>query len=374
MSRTRSMPLGLHMFAVISLSLTGLFSAGCGSSEGSGNGSKSANTAASNGGVGTTNSVPVEQRGASSSTAVTTTGGPKMIDGIPYDVFFDKPLVIAANTQTGATTSNNPAVAANTPSNSTTSTETAPMTNVAPKPSGSAGASMKDIIDKELLNAQIKNSRNYLAGKAASVAVYNSSYLEIPPEAATLSMLAVAVSRYPEDFTWKKNAKHVRELSAKIAELTASKDGKTKNTFDAVADAFAKIDDILKGSEPAGLPQADDDKDFGDAVNGNVVWIMKRIKKSEEILKSTVSNEAGLKNDPEKVAQEGAMLAFLGAVIKSEGFGWGGDEEFASYAKPLIDGGKQIVEAAKSGNFSLYDEGMVKVAKSCNDCHPKFKP
>lgn len=374
MSRLRSMPLGLHSFATISLSLSGLFLAGCGSSEGSGHGSHSANTAAANGGGSTSNNANVEPRNASSSNPAPTTGGPKMIDGIPYDVFFDKPLVIAANTQSGAAPNENTAVAANSAPNSATSTESTPKTTETPKPTGTAGTSMKEIIDKDLLNAQIKNARNYLASKAASVAVYNSSYLEIPPEAATLAMLATAVSRYPEDFSWKKNAKHVRELSAKIAELTAAKDGKTKNTFDAVADAFAKIDDILKGSEPAGLPEADDDKDFGDAVNGNVVWIMKRIKKSEEILKSTVSNEAGLKNDPEKVAQEGALLAFLGTIIKSEGFGWGGDEEFASYAKPLIDGGKQIVEAAKAGNFSLYDEGMVKVAKSCNDCHPKFKP
>ncbi len=101
---------------------------------------------------------------------------------------------------------------------------------------------------------------------------------------------------------------------------------------------------------------------------------MKRIKKAEETLKATVSSEAGLKKDADRVAQEGAMLAFLGEVIKTQGFGWGGDEEFAKYAKPLIDGGKEIVEAAKAGNYSQYSEGITKIAKSCNECHPKFKP
>ena len=157
-------------------------------------------------------------------------------------------------------------------------------------------------------------------------------------------------------------------------EITTSKDAKNKNSFEAVSEAFAKIDDILKGSEPAGLPEAEEDKDYGDAVGGNVVMLMKRIKKAEETLKASVSSEAGLKKDADRVAQEGAILTFLGEVIKTQGFGWGGDEEFAKYAKPLIDGGKEIAEAAKSGNYAQYGEGIAKVAKSCNECHPKFKP
>ena len=299
-----------------------------------------------------------------------TVGGPKSIDGIPYDVFFDKPLSIAANTQTG--TAANTAVAANDTSKGTPAADTPMPAKETPKATG--GASLKDIIDKDSLTSEIKNVRNYLAGKTASVSTYNSSLLEIAPEAATLAVLAVAVTKHPDDFSWKKNAKYVRDLSWKIGEITLSKDGKTKNSYDEVAETFAKIDDILKGSEPAGLPDAEADKAFGDAVGGNLVAIMKRIKKSEEVLKSTVSSEAGLKKDAEKAAQEGAVLTFLGSILSAPGFGWDGDAEFESFAKPLIEGGKQITEAAKSGNYPLYGEGIIKVSKSCNDCHPKFKP
>lgn len=298
-------------------------------------------------------------------------GGPKMIGDIPYDVFFDKPLTVAANTQTGAAASTT--VAANDASKGTPAADTPAPTKDAPKDAGGA-TSVKDMIDKDSLTNEIKNVRNYLAGKTASVSAYNSSLLEIAPEAATLAVLAVAVTKHPDDFSWKKNAKYVRDLSWKIAETTLSKDGKTKNSFDSVAEAFAKIDDILKGSEPAGLPDAEADKAFGDAVGGNLVAIMKRIKKGEEVLKTTISNEAGLKKEAEKTAQEGALLSFLGSILTAPGFGWDGDAEFAAIAKPLVDGGKQISEAAKSGNFTLYGEGIVKVSKSCNECHPKFKP
>lgn len=308
---------------------------------------------------------------ATASKAESKTDGPRMVDGIPFDVFFDKPLTVAANTQTGA--ASNTTVAANDTSKGTTGSETTTQPKDPPK-AKSGSLSIKDIFDKDSLDNEIKTVRNYLASKTASVSVYNSGLLEIAPEAATLSVLAVAVSRHPDDFSWKKNAKYVRDLAWKIGEITISKDGKTKNSFDDVSDAFAKIDDILKGTDPAGLPEADPDKDFGDAIGGNLVILMRRIKKSEEILKSTVSSEAGLKNEAAKAAQEGALLAFLGAILTSPGFGWDGDEEFAGYAKPLVDGGKQIVEAAKSGNFALYDEGIIKVSKSCNECHPKFKP
>lgn len=298
-----------------------------------------------------------------------TVGGPKTIDGIPYDVFFDKPLTVAANAQTGAAPA---AVAANDTAKGTATTDTPAPAKETPKVDG--GPSLKDIIDKDSLTNEIKNVRNYLAGKTASVSTYNSSLLEIAPEAATLAVLAVAVSQHPEDFSWKKNAKYVRDLAWKIGEITLSKDGKTKNSFDEVSESFAKIDDILKGTEPAGLPDAEADKSFGDAVGGNLVAIMKRIKKSEETLKTTVSSEAGLKKDAEKAAQEGAVLSFLGSILTAPGFGWDGDAEFAGIAKPLVEGGKQITEAAKSGNFALYSDGITKVSKSCNDCHPKFKP
>lgn len=297
-------------------------------------------------------------------------GGPKSIDGIPYDVFFDKPLTVAANTQTG--TAPNTTVAANDASKGTPPADAPMPTKEPPKDAG--GPSLKDIIDKDSLTGEIKNVRNYLKGKTASVSTYNSSLLEIAPEAATLAVLAAAVTKHPDDFTWKKNAKYVRDLSWKIGEITLSKDGKTKNSFDEVSETFAKIEDLLNGSEPAGLPDAEADKAFGDAVGGNLVAIMKRIKKSEEVLKSTVSTEAGLKKEAEKTAQEGAVLAFLGSILTAPGFGWDGDAEFAGIAKPLAEGGKQITEAAKSGNFSLYSEAIIKVSKSCNDCHPKFKP
>ncbi len=304
--------------------------------------------------------------------------GQKMIDGIPYDVFFDQPLAIAANTQSGEVGNSKTSTVAGNVSTPTpdSSAATSGTTKDASKETAAAGAdglSLKDLIDKDSLANEVKNVRNYLAGKVASVSTYNASYLEIPPEAATLSVLAVAVSRYPEDFSWKKNAKYVRDLAAQIAELTSSDKAKNKNTFDAVAAAFEKIDEILKGSSPAGLPDSPDDKDYGEAIS-NLVFLMKRIKNSEIILKTSVNNEAALKKEADKVAQEGALLAFMGGIITTPGFGWGGDEEFAKAAQPLREGGRQLVEAAKSSNYSLFDEAMSRIAKSCNECHPKFKP
>lgn len=317
---------------------------------------------------------PKSPKGADPKPAKTGTAQ-KMVDGIPYDVFFDKPLVVASNSQTGAAVAAN--ASATTPDNKTATpppTSENAGTKESAATSGAGGLSLKDLIDQESLANEIKNVRNYLAGKVASPAAYNSSYLEMPPEAATLAVLAVAVAKYPEEFSWKKNAKHVRDLAAQIVEVTTSKDAKTKNSFDAVSEAFLKIDDILKGTEPAGLPDAEEDKSFGDAVGGNTVLLMKRIGKSETTLKSTINSEAALKKEVDHVAQEGALLAFMAGIITAPGFGWDGDAEFANYAKPLAEGGKQLIEAAKSGNYALYGEAMTKVSKSCNDCHPKFKP
>ena len=344
-----------------------LAAAGCGSSDGAPNGASAAKEPKAKGEKGET-----KRSKADGSKAEGSAGGPPMIDGIYKDVFFDKPLVLAANTQTGAAAGNT-TVAANDTSKGTPATDGATETKDPPKAaSGGEAVSLKDLIDKDALAGEIKNVRNYLAGKAGSVAAYNASYLEIPPEAATLAVLAIAVQKHPEDFSWKKNAKFVRELATQITEMTSSEKAKNKNTYDAVAAAFEKIDDILKGSTPAGLPEADDDKDYGDAAI-ELRHVMKRIQRSEATLKTSVSNEAGLKKEAEKVAQEGAVLQFLGHAINAKGFGWGDDEGFAKQAKPLQEGGKQLIEAAKSGNYAMYDEAMGRISKTCVTCHGEFK-
>ena len=344
-----------------------LAAAGCGSSDGAPNGASAAKEPKVKSDKGES-----KRSKSDGSKAEGSAGGPPMIDGIYKDVFFDKPLVVAANTQTGAAAGNT-TVAPNDTSKGAPAADAATATKDPPKAaSGGEAVSLKDLIDKDALASEVKNIRNYLAGKAGSVAAYNASYLEIGPESATLAVLAVAVQKHPEDFSWKKNAKFVRDLSTQITELTSSDKAKNKNTYDTVAAAFEKIDDILKGSTPAGLPEAADEKEYGEAAV-DMRFIMKRIQRAETTLKSTVSNEAGLKKDADKVAQEGAMLQFLGYAITTSGFGWEDDAGFHKQALPLREGGKQLIEAAKSGNYAMYDEAMGRISKTCVTCHGEFK-
>lgn len=363
MSLSSSRLRGAVIFA--SLCMTSVFVAGCGSSQGNGaTASKEPKTGGDKG--------ESKPRKSNDSKTEKFGDGVKTIGGIPYDVFFDKPTEVAANRQTGTAASDNTAVAANDSPKGTAASDMPAEKKEPAKEAGGDTTSLKDLLDKDALAGEVKNVRNYLAGKAASVAAYNSSYLEIGPESATLAVLAVAAQKHPEDFTWKKNAKFVRELSTQITELTTSDKAKNKNTYDAVAAAFEKIDDILNGSTPAGLPDAADEKDYGEAA-GDLRHIMKRIQKAEANLKNTVSNEAALKKEADKVAQEGAVLQFLGYAIISNGFGWGDDAGFHKQAKPLREGGKQLIEAAKSGNYALYDEAMGRISKSCVECHGEFK-
>ena len=169
-------------------------------------------------------------------------GGPKMIGDIPYDVFFDKPLAVAANTQTGAAASTT--VAANDASPPPPATDTPATMKDPPKEAGGT-ASAKDLIDKDSLTAEIKNVRNYLKGKTASVSTYNSSLLEIAPEAATLAVLAVAVSKALLTFARKQSEKRVKQDIEYLTRLWGEIQDKAR-TVSAPALVYEDLNAVLR--------------------------------------------------------------------------------------------------------------------------------
>ncbi len=290
----------------------------------------------------------------------------KMIDGIPYDVWFDNPLGIAGNNQAVAPVSLPGATVAG-------SANPAPEKMKAADGGGSAaettgGVDWKKIIPMPILESQVKDIRNRLTKNMQSVGTYNTSYLELSTFTSTLAALAGIATEHPEDVGWKKNAKYIRDLSASFSEEPLMRGAKS---YRKIQIPYEQIIDILNGSAPAGLPDSPEKKPLSDVAS--MGDLMKRADIAYNWLKSNVGNANALKSEKEKAIQEAHILAAISKIITTEGYGYFDDEGFLNYANPMAEACLKMVEAANSDNYTQFDEGLSRIYKSCTECHSEYK-
>lgn len=290
----------------------------------------------------------------------------KMIDGIPYDVWFDNPLSVAGNTQAVAPVS--------LPGNAVTATPTTPApasemkSATTPGAPATGGIDWKTIIPMPVLEAHVKEIRNRLTKNMQSVGTYNNSYLEIPTFTSTLAALAGIVTEHPEDVGWKKNAKHLRDLAGGISAQTLKRGAKS---FREIQVPYEQMIVIMNGSLPAGIAAADEKKPLSDVAS--MGDLMKRADIASKWLKSNVGSADALKSEKEKVIEEAHLLAAISKIITTDGYGYVDDQGFLNHANPMADASLQMVAAAKSDNFPEFDKGLTRVYKACTECHSEYK-
>jgi len=287
----------------------------------------------------------------------------KYVDGIPYDVFFDRPLQIAAdgtmltdNNQASKTTPEK------TPENMTKQTQ-----EPAPKKEAETTASWDKYISEEMLQGEIKRIRNKLNSKLNSVGNFNRELLSIQIDAATLAALAAIVPDHSGKFTWKDKAKYVRDFAA---EISVAAENRGRPAFEKAEKPFLNIIEILDGGTPAELPDAEDKTDFSDAADRNL--LMKNLKEKQDWIRTTISGEAELKSNQEDLLPRVALLAALGQVVNQEDYVFADEENYQKYCKDLIEGSLMMIEATKQEDFTKFKKGFDLFNKSCNDCHPEY--
>tara|TARA_R110002111_G_scaffold153375_1_gene220141 strand:- start:91138 stop:92238 length:1101 start_codon:yes stop_codon:yes gene_type:complete len=292
----------------------------------------------------------------------------KMIDGIPYDVWFENPLAVAGNNQAVAPVSLPGNTVAASPNAPVPAGEMKTPAAQSAAPAATGGIDWKTIMPMPVLESQVKDIRNRLTKNMQSVGTYNTTYLEIPTFTSTLAALAGIVTEHPDDIGWKKNAKHLRDLASKISAEPLMRGAKS---YRDIQIPYEQIIVILNGSLPAGLPEAAEKKPLSEvAPMGD---LMKRSDIAYKWLKSNVGNADALKSEKEKVIEEVQLLAAVAKIITTEGYGYVDDKGFLGHANPMSEACLKMVEAAKSDNYPQFDEGLTRVYKSCTECHSEFK-
>jgi hypothetical protein len=313
--------------------------------------------------------------------------GRKWLGDVPYDVFFDDPLGVAAegrsenrskSAPSEATKSRNEVATVERPHASSTTAPTS-ATDAAPsaaaKPAGGtaakpAGASAEwgELIDADVLDAEVKHIRTELTAGLQSVGKYNAHYQEIAVSAATLAALAEIVVELPRSTSWKEHAANVRDLAASIHDSAKALGGQA---YQATKGPSDQLMDVLDGNVPAGLPAAEPMRDLAQVANRSS--LMKRMDRSFQHLKKGGSAQQLLKKDAGQAVEDAAILAVLSRVISVGHYDSADDPKYHGQATELTRAASDLATAAKSGEAPAFADALTRIQKRCDACHADFR-
>jgi hypothetical protein len=301
--------------------------------------------------------------------------GRKWLGDVPYDVFFDNPLAIAAEGATVAGgTENRSSTAA--PGNATTAQKTSTPTVSKPdqsQPSAeNSGNTTKNdwsrLVDMDVLDAEVKRIRNDLAAQLQSVGKYNSHYQEIAVAGTTLAVVAEIVAEHGGTVSWKNNAPLVRDLGMKIHKA-ASAPGSPG--LQATKTPYEQLVDTLDGNVPAGVGPSQPQQDFSEIASRDA--IMKRMDHSFQWLKKSGPAKQVLRKQAENAIHESSLLAALGRVIAVGHYDSVDDPKYKVHADELSKSAGAVAAAVKSDDAAAFTDAVGLVQKRCDACHADFR-
>lgn len=292
----------------------------------------------------------------------------KWIGTIPYDVFYDQPLLIAADS---TVIGGSEPVSAAVPTG--TSPEMSPAAPAeAPAASGSDGASgiavnWGEIIPMPVLIEELKSIRTRLTSNLQTVATYNRSAEAIALDGAMVAAMGAIVTAHPEADVWKERGKFIRDLGYEIY----SNSGESgRSAYTATEEPFIKLQTALDGGTVDGL-ESEDVVPFGDVVY--VADMMKRIETSFNNLKANINTEARMKEAPAAVEQDLRVLAALGTMMGTESYDNADAKQYQSYVTTFVNGAMTGVNAVKAEDFEGFREGLNQIQTTCAECHQQYR-
>lgn len=310
-------------------------------------------------------------------TVRTDSQGRKWLGDVPYDVFFNDPLKVAAE---GGPASNGvenrsvaaaPATSAALPKTPNAMTAANPAEKTLPDATKSVGPSQNDwiqLVEIDILDAEVKRIRNELAAQLQSVGKYNSHYQEIAVDGTALAAAAEITAEHSGSLSWKNNAPLVRDLGMKIH---AAASGPGGTAFQATKTPYEQLVDVLDGNVPAGVAASPPRRDFAEVASRDA--IMKRMDHSFQWLKKSGSAQQVIKKQSANAIHESSLLAALGRVIAVGHYDSADDPKYKAHADDLSKSAAAVAAAVKSDDAAAFTDAVGRVQKRCDACHADFR-
>jgi cytochrome c556 len=323
--------------------------------------------------------------------------GHKWIGKVPYDVFdvyFEEPLQVAANTEPVAGSSN---IVANNSSTGNSSTgnssssgsgmggsgmgssgmgsggnnppaDNTPSDSKTPAASTSGDAGWKGLVSMEIVQNEVKRLRGELTNNLKSVAAYNQNFAEIEKQAAYLAALAIITNFHEDAANWKQNALSVRDLCGKIIEAATARG---RENFEKCQIPFEKILLILNGSTPPDLPPVAPAENWSESANRQL--IMNRMQQSQTWLRSNIQNEKDFKSKQANILVENGLLSSFTKLITHSDYVFADEQSYQNFIKDMLSANQKVQKSTADGQFDEFKVGIDSIQKACDGCHQKYR-
>ena len=289
--------------------------------------------------------------------------GRRWIDDIPYDVFFDDPLAVAANEHPVENAGSSPG------SSDTRKPSSPPNTNDRPvPPKTDSDTGWKSLISMETLITEIKRIRIVLNESTKSIGNYNRRYEEIQIQGALLVAIAGIVGEHPDSVIWKPHALQVRSLGANISEAAQSRG---REAYKQTRDAVDQCVSVLSGELPPDLKDTPADAELADLADRG--QLMKRMEQSLQQLKGNASDVDSLKDNADDVLHEISLLAALAKTITSPSYDSAEDQDYIKYSTEIIQASIDSTKAIRDDEFDRLSDARQRIQTKCDACHKAYR-
>lgn len=312
---------------------------------------------------------PAAQASTSAKAGDTKSGDTKWINDIPYDVFYDRPLEVAADGTVVGPTTPAPSPATPQPQPDMTPDSTPPAGTGSD--SDDAGGSEIDwvaIAPVDTLAEELTVLRNRLTANLNTVATYNRNIDQISMDATVLGAIAAVLTQHQGESRWDENAKFIRDLAY---DVWISADGTGSKAFRATQEPFENILTILSGGPPPPGRESDDVVPFADIVDRGEM--MRRIEVSFNSLKSNINTADRLRESADDAMRELTVLAMFGAMMQTPDYDSADEPNYRNYATSFVDGSTAARQAAQSQDFDAFSAALNKIQTSCGECHGEYR-
>lgn len=290
----------------------------------------------------------------------------KWIGKIPYDVFYDQPLTVAADsTVIGEAVPTSPG----TPVEATPAMSPGTPTETSSAATGTATATVNwaEILPMPILLEELKTIRTRLTTNLQTVATYNKSAEAIALDGSIVAALGAITTVHPEADTWKDRGKLIRDLGFAIY----SSSGEVGRTaYQSTEEPFLKLQTAMDGGAVDGLA-AEEFVPFSDVAY--VSEMMKRIETTFNNLKSNINTEARMKESPELVLRDLHMLTALGTLMGTESYDNADVKLYQTYVSAFVGGARKSLESVKTENYEGFREGLNEIQTTCAECHQHYR-